>query len=197
METTINDKGSQYQDDQIKTNIEVVIIGAGCFWCVEAIFQNLKGVLTVTAGYTGGHTKNPTYHEVCSGQTGHAEVARIEFEPKKISLEQILEVFWKTHNPTTLNKQGDDVGTQYRSCIFYHNENQRIIAEKSKKQAGESVLFNDPIVTKITPLGDYYQAEDYHQNYFKSNPNKSYCSLVIKPKVEKFKDLFKDKLKKD
>ncbi len=169
--------------------------GAGCFWCIEAIFQELEGVIAVASGYTGGHVKNPSYKEVCAGTSGHAEVAQITYDPSQISYEELLEVFWQTHDPTTLNRQGNDVGTQYRSAIFYHNEKQKNLAEKSKAAAQESGLWEDDIITEISLLGDYYEAEDYHQNYYKMNPNQPYCMLVINPKVEKFRKLFKDKLK--
>lgn len=173
--------------------MEIATLGAGCFWCVEAIFQNLRGVSKVVSGYSGGHIKNPAYREVCNGTTGHAEVIQVTFDPSEISFEDILEVFWNTHNPTTLNQQGADIGTQYRSAIFYHSEEQKAIAEKSKKEAAKD--FSDPIVTEITPFETFYGAEDYHQNYFNENGNQSYCSIVISPKVEKFKKKYADKLK--
>ncbi len=174
---------------------ETATLGAGCFWCVEAIFQELKGVLSVESGYMGGHVENPTYKAVCEGTTGHAEVAQIKFDPEVISFEDILEVFWHTHNPTTLNRQGNDVGTQYRSAIFYHDENQKAMAEKSKAATDASDLWEDPIITEITAASKYYVAENYHQNYFNLNPNQGYCSVVIAPKVQKFKKVFKSKLK--
>lgn len=164
--------------------------GAGCFWCVEAIYQRVNGVIAVESGYSGGHIDDPTYREVTSGRTGHAEVARVTFDPNKISFEELLEVFWHTHNPTTLNRQGADVGPQYRSAIFYHDEVQKEIAEKSLQKTDESDLWDDPIVTEISPLINYYKAEDYHQNYFNNNPNAGYCSVVIAPKVAKFKKDF-------
>ena len=170
-------------------------LGAGCFWCVEAVFQNLKGVVSVTSGYSGGTIKNPSYREVCTGNTGHAEVCNIVYDPSKISFDEILEVFWKTHDPTTMNQQGNDVGTQYRSAIFYHNEKQKELAEKYKKALNESGAFNGPIVTEIAPYTNFYKAEDYHQNYFNENGDQPYCRFVIQPKVEKFKAVFKDKLK--
>ena len=180
-------------DPNIK--LDTATFGAGCFWCVEAIFQNLEGVYSVIAGYTGGRTKNPTYKEVCEGNTGHAEVAQISFDPQKISFDELLEVFWKTHDPTTLNRQGADVGDQYRSVIYYHNDAQQAVAEKSKSAMDASGYFDAPIVTAIEPLGIFYKAEDYHQNYFKYNPGQPYCVAVIKPKVEKFRKEFKEKLK--
>jgi len=180
-------------DSNVK--LDTATFGAGCFWCVEAIFQNLKGVYSVEAGYSGGHVANPTYKQVCDGNTGHVEVAQITYAPKVISFEELLEVFWKTHDPTTLNRQGHDVGEQYRSVIFYHNEVQKAAAEKSKSEMDVSGYFDAPIVTAIEPLRNYYKAEDYHQNYFKYNSSQPYCVAVIKPKVEKFKKEFKDKLK--
>ncbi len=176
-------------------NMETATFGAGCFWCIEAIFENLKGVQKVISGYTGGHVKNPSYKEVTTGRTGHAEVAQIVYDPEEISFEELLEVFWQTHDPTTLNRQGADVGTQYRSAIFYQNENQKKLAEHYKKELDASGAFNDPIVTEITALGDFYVAEDYHQNYYTLNASQPYCSMVIRPKLEKFKKAFKEKLK--
>jgi peptide-methionine (S)-S-oxide reductase len=162
---------------------EQATFGAGCFWCVEAVFERLEGVKSVVAGYAGGTTANPTYEEVCSGKTGHAEVARITFDPKKISYERLLEVFWKAHDPTTLNRQGADVGAQYRSVVFYHDEKQMAAAEKSKREAQGN--FDDPIVTEIKPLDHFYEAENYHQDYYRNNPNAPYCVYVIKPKLKK------------
>ena len=179
--------------------MEMATLGAGCFWCVEAVFQDLEGVEKVESGYAGGQIKNPTYKQICEGTTGHAEVARIIFDPSKISFAQLLEVFFQTHDPTTLNRQGGDVGTQYRSVVFYHNEAQREAAEIAKKNAAG--IWENTIVTEISPLPDYYPAEDYHQNYFNLNADKNpYCSAVIVPKVQKFrkqfKPLLKDELKK-
>ena len=173
--------------------MEVATLGAGCFWCVEAIFQDLKGVSKVESGYSGGHVKNPAYREVCNGTTGHAEVIQIHFDPQIISFDEILEVFWNTHNPTTLNQQGNDIGTQYRSAIFYHSDEQKAIAEKSKTAAAKD--FDAPIVTEIVPFDVFYVAEDYHQNYYNGNGNQPYCSIVISPKVEKFRKKYADKLK--
>jgi len=175
---------------------EKATFGAGCFWCVEAVFQNLKGVSKVESGYTGGRIANPTYREVTSGLTGHAEVAQITYNPSVITFKELLEVFWLTHDPTTLNRQGADVGTQYRSAIFYHNEEQRQLAEKYKAELDKSGVFDDPVVTEISKLGAYYVAEDYHQNYYNENPNQPYCTYVIKPKVDKVKKIFGEKLKK-
>lgn len=174
---------------------KIATLGAGCFWCVETIFEELQGVISVESGYMGGHTKNPTYKEVCTETTGHAEVARIIYDPEIISFKDILEVFWQTHDPTTLNKQGNDTGTQYRSAVFYHSEKQKEEAEFYKNKLEESAVFSNPIVTEITPATDYYVAEDYHQNYYQLNSEASYCQYVIKPKVEKFRKVFKDKLK--
>ncbi len=175
---------------------DVATFGSGCFWCTEAIFQNLEGVEKAESGYMGGKVKNPTYKEVCSGLTGHAEVIQVTYDPKEISYEELLEVFWKTHDPTSLNKQGADEGTQYRSAIFFHNEEQRQLAEKYKKKLTEAGAFESAIVTEITEASFFYKAEDYHQNYFNLNGNAPYCAYVIQPKLEKFKKVFKEKLKK-
>ncbi len=164
---------------------EQATFGGGCFWCMEAIFERLDGVLSVEAGYTGGYKANPTYEEVCSGTTGHAEVAQITYDPTKISYEQLLEMFWKAHDPTTLNRQGADVGTQYRSVIFFHNEQQKLLAEHSRATAQK--YYEDPIVTEIQPLDKFYKAENYHQDYYKNNPNAPYCTFVIRPKLKKLK----------
>ena len=174
---------------------ETITFGAGCFWCVEAVFQQVEGVHKVVSGYTGGTTVNPNYRDVCTGTTGHAEVVQIEFDPNTISFKELLEIFWHTHDPTTLNKQGNDVGTQYRSAVFYHSETQREIAEESKKEIDNSGTWNDPIVTEITEIDVFYPAEDYHQNYFELNPGQPYCQFVIHPKLKKFTKDFKDKLK--
>lgn len=178
------------------TKLDQATFGNGCFWCTEAIFQNLKGVEKVVSGYSGGKVKNPTYKEVCSGETGHAEVLRIYYDSKIISFDELLEVFWKTHDPTTLNRQGNDVGTQYRSAVFYHNEKQKELAIKYKAELNGSGAFSKPIVTEISPVSEFYPAEDYHQNYFNENGEQPYCYFVIKPKVEKFEKIFKDKIKK-
>lgn len=179
------------------SNLDTATFGAGCFWCVEAVFQRLNGVEKVVSGYTGGHVKNPTYKQICTGMTGHAEVAQIIYDPKVISFDELLEVFWKTHDPTTLNRQGNDEGPQYRSAVFYHNEQQRELAEKYKKALDESGAFRNKIVTEITALGEFYVAEDYHQNYYNENPFQPYCAYVIQPKIEKLEKVFKDKLKKE
>tara|TARA_B100001741_G_scaffold170826_1_gene141084 strand:- start:46 stop:576 length:531 start_codon:yes stop_codon:yes gene_type:complete len=164
---------------------DIATLGGGCFWCVEAVFQRIEGVLSVKPGYAGGDIKNPTYKQICTGNTGHAEVAKIEFDPDKITYSQILNVFWQSHDPTTLNRQGNDVGTQYRSVIFFHDESQREIAEKSKIDADKSGYWDNKIVTEITLLNNYYDAEDYHDNYYNNNPNQPYCLFVIKPKLDK------------
>ena len=175
---------------------DTITLGGGCFWCTEAIYQRLKGVVSVTSGYSGGKIANPTYKEVCSGLTGHAECTQIVFDPSQVSLSEILEVFFKTHDPTTLNRQGNDVGSQYRSVIFYNSKTQKKTAEEIKSGLDQSGAFHDPIVTEIVPLSTFYKAEDYHQNYFNQNKNSnSYCSIVIVPKIEKFEKYFKDKLK--
>ncbi len=177
------------------TNIETATFGTGCFWCTEAVFQQLEGVLKVTSGYSGGHVVNPTYEAVCNKITGHAECLNIEYDKTKISFDELLEVFWKSHDPTTLNQQGNDVGPQYRSAIFYHNEEQKEKAEKYKEELNKSGAFGKPIVTEISPFTVFYPAENYHQNYYLNNGSQPYCSYVIKPKVDKFKKVFKEKLK--
>jgi len=181
-------------EDQNK-KLETTTLGAGCFWCVEAIFQGLKGVKSVVSGYSGGSVPNPTYNDVCSGNTGYAEVCQIKFDPDKISFGEILDVFWEVHDPTTLNRQGADVGTQYRSAIFYHNEKQKEIAERSKKKIDASGIFSNPVITEISAYQNFYQAEDYHQNYFDNNPNQPYCRIVISPKLKKFREKYKGSLK--
>ena len=170
--------------------------GAGCFWCVEAVFQRLDGVSEVIPGYTGGHSHNPTYHEVCQGTTGHAEVAQITFDPSLVSYQELLEVFWKTHDPTTLNRQGNDVGTQYRSAIYYHDQDQMKLALDMKAKLDESGAWADPIVTEIAPLTKFYPAEDYHIDYYNQHKEQPYCQFVIRPKLDKFYKEFKDKLAK-
>ena len=191
------DSKNLHTDEKIESmeNLEQTTLGAGCFWCIEAVFQELKGVKKVESGYTGGSIKNPSYKEICTGRTGHAEVAQITYDPEVISFKELLEVFWQTHDPTTLNRQGNDVGTQYRSAIFYHNDEQKRTAEHYKQELDESGAFSNPIVTEITPLGDYYVAEDYHQNYYKYNSDQPYCAFVISPKMEKFRKAFENKLK--
>jgi len=169
--------------------------GSGCFWCTEAVFLRLKGVHAAVSGYSGGHVENPTYEQVCRGTTGHAEVIQVTYDPQVVSYEQLLEVFWKTHDPTTLNRQGHDVGTQYRSVIFYHEDQQRQLAEHYKRQLDEAGVFDAPIVTEITAFSRFYPAEDYHQNFYTQNTSQPYCVAVIRPKLEKLERVFGDKLK--
>lgn len=175
---------------------DIATFGAGCFWCVEAVFQQLEGVLSVESGYCGGTVENPTYRQVCDEITGHAEVCQIRYDPSKISYDELLEVFWETHDPTTLNRQGGDTGTQYRSVVFYHNEGQKALAEQRKQQLDAAGVWEDPIVTEISPYATFYKAEDYHQNYYMDNASNRYCQAVIRPKVEKFRKVFRDRLKK-
>ena len=166
---------------------EISTLGGGCFWCVEAVFQRIEGVISVKPGYAGGKTLNPTYKEICTGKTGHAEVAQITYDPKIVTFEQILDVFWLSHDPTTLNRQGNDVGTQYRSVIYYHNNDQKLKAIESKRETNKSNLWKDEIVTEITALNNYTDAEDYHDNYYDNNKNQPYCVYVIKPKLNKLR----------
>lgn len=177
------------------SSLETATFGSGCFWCTEAIFLNVEGVKKVVSGYTGGNVKNPTYKEVCSGLTGHAEVVQLTFDPAVVSYEQLLEIFWQTHDPTTLNQQGADVGTQYRSVIYYHSEDQKKSAEFYKNRLDEEGAFAKPIVTEISAATTFYRAEDYHQNYYNLNGNAPYCAFVIRPKLEKFKKAFEGMLK--
>ena len=174
---------------------DTITLGAGCFWCVEAIFDQLEGVTSVESGYSGGNIKNPSYKEVCTGRTGHAEVVQVVYDPNVITLQDILEVFFQTHDPTTLNRQGADVGTQYRSAIFYHTEAQKEVAEKVREELDKADIWPNPIVTEISPFTSFFVAEDYHQEYFENNRDQPYCRAVIQPKVEKFKKVFQDKLK--
>ena len=175
--------------------LAVATFGAGCFWCTEAVFERVKGVEKVVSGYSGGTVENPTYQQVCSGQTGHAEAIQITFDPATISYADLLEIFWKTHDPTTLNQQGPDIGTQYRSAVFYHNEEQKKVAEAYKQQLDESKVFQKPIVTEITEFTNFFAAEKYHQDYFELNRRQPYCSRYISPKIKKFNHMFRDKLK--
>ncbi len=186
MENKINEKPTGTGETQIAT------FGAGCFWCVEAQFQQLKGVKEVTSGYTGGFVKNPTYEQVCTGETGHAEVANIEYYPDSISYDQLLEAFFFAHDPTQLNRQGNDVGTQYRSAIYYHSDQQKQIAQTVIKGLNEAKAYPNPIVTEVSPYDKFYKAEDYHKNYYKLNPTNPYCQMVVKPKADKFKKVFED-----
>jgi len=176
-------------------NLETATLGAGCFWCVEAVFDDLKGVEDVVSGYSGGQTENPTYRQVCDGTTGHAEVAEIRFDPSVISFKDILRVFFSVHDPTTMNRQGADIGTQYRSAIFYHNDDQKRDAEEVVKEITDEAVYDQPIVTEIVPLEKFWPAEDYHQEYFANNPNVPYCAAVVSPKVKKFRQKFSDRLK--
>lgn len=173
----------------------VATFGGGCFWCVEAVFEKLEGVQDVVSGYAGGKVPNPTYKQVTTGQTGHAEVCQIHFDPNNVSYTELLEVFWKTHDPTTLNRQGHDIGTQYRSVVFYHDEAQKKTAEFYQQKLDASGVWKDPIVTEISPIVEFFEAEKYHQNYFRNNPFQGYCRVVIVPKMKKFKEMFADKLK--
>ena len=176
--------------------LETATLAAGCFWCVEAVFDDLKGVTDVVSGYSGGHRENPTYREVCSETTGHAEVIQIKFDPEVISFKEILQVFFSVHDPTTLNRQGNDIGTSYRSAIFYHSDEQRRIAEEVIREVTEAGIYDDPIVTEVTPFDKFWAAEGYHQEYFANNPNQPYCAAVVAPKVAKFRKTFVDRLKK-
>ena len=176
--------------------MEIATLGGGCFWCTEAVYKELKGVISVTSGYSGGDIVNPSYREVCTGSTGHAEVIEIEFDPSVIFFSELLEVFFATHDPTTLNRQGGDVGTQYRSVIFYHNPEQKEAAESVIDRLNQENIFGKPVVTEVTKWKNFFAAEDYHQDYFENNPSQSYCQLVIVPKIEKFRKIFSDRLKK-
>lgn len=182
------------QNDNPK--LDVITFGAGCFWCVEAVFEELKGVEKVVSGYSGGHVDKPSYRAVCNGTTGHAEVTQVFYDPKEISLEELFEVFFKTHDPTTLNRQGNDVGTQYRSVIFYHDEAQKKVAEQIKAELNLAEVFPNPIVTEISMFKNFYKAENYHQDYYELNGSQPYCRYVIRPKMDKLHKLFADKLKK-
>ena len=180
---------------ETNSNLATAILGTGCFWCTEAVFQQLEGVDKVTSGYSGGKVDNPTYKEVCNGNTGHAECLKIDYDPSKITFEELLEVFWKVHDPTTLNRQGGDVGTQYRSVVFYQNEEQKSIVQHQIAELNKSGAWSNPIVTTLEPLVKFYPAEDYHQDYFNNNGGNPYCQMVVRPKVEKFEKVFKAKLK--
>ena len=198
---SINTKQKFFQSPEREFNMTVnaqydtATFGEGCFWCTEAVFERLKGVKSVESGYSGGSLENPSYEEVSSGRSGHAEVTQIVYDPKVISFKELLEVFWSTHDPTTLNRQGADVGTQYRSVIFYHNLDQKELAEKYKSELEKAEIYKDPIVTEISPFKMFYKAENYHQDYYDNNKQQPYCSFVITPKLEKFKKVFADKLK--
>ena len=174
---------------------EIATLAGGCFWCLEAVFKDLRGVEKVESGYAGGSLPNPTYYQVCEGTTGHAEVVQITFDPQVVSFKELLQVFFTIHDPTTLNRQGADVGTQYRSAIFYHSPEQKDIAERVIEELNQAEIYDDPIVTEVTPLTEFYKAEDYHQQYYEQNPNQPYCQAVIAPKVSKFRKLYLEKLK--
>jgi peptide-methionine (S)-S-oxide reductase len=196
--TTEQKKDMETMNNTALPATDTATFANGCFWCTEAIFEELDGVISATSGYTGGQTTSPTYKEVCSGTTGHAECLQIVYDPSKVTFDELLEVFWQTHDPTTLNRQGADVGTQYRSGIFYHTAEQKEKAEKYKSELDKSGAFNNPIVTEVTPFTVFYPAEDYHQQYFELNGNTNpYCKIVIQPKLEKFRKVFKDKLKSE
>ena len=179
------------------SQIDTATFGGGCFWCTEAQFQLLDGVLSVQSGFSGGSIKNPSYKEVCTGLTGHAEVIQVTYDTTKLSYDELLEAFWTSHDPTQLNRQGNDVGTQYRSVIFYHSEPQHQLAESYKKKLNESGAYDKPVVTEISPMTVFYKAEDYHQNYFNQNGDQPYCQFVVAPKVEKFKKVFKERIHHD
>jgi peptide-methionine (S)-S-oxide reductase len=179
----------------VEANIEIATLGNGCFWCTEAVFEGLKGIVSVESGYSGGSVKNPSYREVCNGTTGHAEVIQLKFDPAVISYKKILEIFFKSHDPTTLNRQGADVGTQYRSVIFYHSQNQKSVAEETIAELTQKSVYTKSIVTEVVPFSAFYVAEDYHQDYFRKNPNEAYCSYVIRPKLEKMQKNYSDMLK--
>ncbi len=191
----LSQKSNSIPEKMQSANIQLATFGGGCFWCTEAIFLDLKGVTKVVSGYAGGKVINPTYREVCSGLSGHAEVIQITYDANQVSYEDLLEVFWNTHDPTTLNRQGADEGTQYRSVVFYHTEEQKKIAAQYKEQLTASGAYKKPIVTEISPLINFFAAEDYHQNYFALNADQGYCQYVIRPKVEKFKKQFSAKIK--
>jgi len=175
---------------------EIATLAGGCFWCLEAVFDDLKGVESVESGYMGGKTANPSYEDVCSGETGHAEVAQLSFDPKQVSFKEILGVFFVIHDPTTLNRQGNDVGTQYRSAVFHHSAEQKAAAERVIANMGAAKIYDDPIVTEVVPASKFYVAEDYHREYFRRNPAQPYCAFVVRPKVAKFRKHFLEKLKK-
>ncbi|REG92749.1 peptide-methionine (S)-S-oxide reductase MsrA [Algoriphagus antarcticus] len=180
---------------QIPSGLEMITLGAGCFWCIEAVFQRLRGVEKVVSGYSGGFVENPTYNAICSGTTGHAEVIQVFYDPAVIRLSELLEVFWATHDPTSLNRQGTDAGPQYRSAIFYYNPEQEKLASKIKTQLNDSKVFDDPIVTEISAFTNFYTAENYHQDYYNQNGAQPYCQFVVKPKVDQLKKLFAGRLK--
>lgn len=196
--SNISANNDQSSEKAVNNKLDTATFGTGCFWCTEALFEQLKGVQSVTSGYSGGQTENPTYKEVCGGETGHAECVQIVYDPAVISFDELLEVFWQVHDPTTLNRQGADVGTQYRSVIFYHSAEQKQKAELYKAELDKAGAFDKPIVTEITAFTRFYTAENYHQEYYELNKNTNpYCAVVIRPKLDKFEKVFKDKLKKN
>ena len=195
-ETQSTGKGDIEMSELGNVKTETATFGAGCFWCVEAVFQELNGVIKVISGYEGGEIPNPTYKQVCTGATGHAEVIQVIYDPTKITYDELLAAFWQSHDPTTLNRQGNDQGTQYRSVVFYHNQIQKELAEKYKAELDKSGAWSKPVVTEISAATTFYPAEDYHQNYYNLNGSEPYCSYVIRPKLDKFRKVFKDKLKK-
>ncbi len=184
-------------DKQTTNDLSIATFGTGCFWCTEAVFQTMQGVHQVVSGYSGGHVPNPSYRDVCNGTTGHAECVQITYDPNTVSYAELLEAFFRSHDPTTLNRQGNDVGTQYRSVIYFHSEGQRQLAETAKEELDKSGAYSNPIVTEISPAETFYPAEAYHQNYFKNNPSQGYCAFVIAPKLDKFKKVFREKLKEE
>jgi peptide-methionine (S)-S-oxide reductase len=191
----MSDERAETNDGSAERKLETATLAGGCFWCVEAVFDELRGVESVVSGYTGGDGPNPTYQQVCSGATGHAEAVRISFDPRVVSFRELLEIFFTVHDPTTLNRQGGDVGTQYRSAIFYHTAEQRETAERVIAELNEQRIWDAPIVTQIAPLAEFYEAEDYHQEYFRNNPGQGYCQAIVAPKVSKFRRKFVEKLK--
>ena len=194
--TQKSNKQTKKEDKPMNVNYEVATLGGGCYWCMEAVFQRLDGVIKVESGFSGGQVKNPTYREVCTGTTGHAEVIHITFDPSKVPFSEILKVFFTMHDPTTLNQQGNDVGTQYRSAVFYHNDAQKKTAEEIIAELNKTHAYPSPVVTEVTKFDAFYKAEDYHQDYYNNNKSQPYCAYVIQPKVEKFEKVFKDRLKK-
>ena len=186
---------AQESNEMTAENLELATFGAGCFWCVEAIFEELNGVSSVVSGYAGGSFENPSYEDVLTGKTGHAEVCQITYDPSVLTFSDLLMVFWQTHDPTTPNRQGNDIGTQYRSVIFYHTEEQKMLAEEYKRQVDLTGTWSKPLITEITAYSNFYKAEKFHQEYFELNPNAPYCKYIIQPKLDKFKEVFKDKLK--
>jgi len=187
---------SGFAQNKKASTLETITVGGGCYWCVEAVYENLDGVKAVVSGFSGGNVANPTYEEVCTGETGHAEVVQITYDKTVTDINEIFKVFFTVHDPTTLNRQGADVGTQYRSVIFYKNDEQRKAAQSIIAELNKAKVYNSPIVTKVEPFKKFYKAEDYHQNYYANNKNQPYCKMVIQPKIEKFEKVFKDKLKK-